>query len=269
MFVSPMLLEPAIEPFDSDDYITEIKFDGIRIILSKSNNTVRLYTRHGNEVTSKFPELLTVDIPDGTVLDGEVIVPDVNGASDFDAVMQRFQSNKATHNIVYCVFDIFKIDGESITFEPLFKRKESLKGLQFNHPNIFLVEGMRGNGVVYFYAAKEKRLEGIVLKKADSPYEINKRSKNWLKIVNYEYTDVLIIGLRKKDHALLLSYPDGQHAGIMEFMANADRRRLHAEKKIISESDNYTYINPLSCIVKHRFKTKHGLLRLPSFHKWN
>lgn len=80
MFISPMLLESAKEPFNSDDYITETKFDGIRLIASRNNGLIRLYTRHNNEVTAKFPELLTLDIPDGTVLDGELIVPGSTGA---------------------------------------------------------------------------------------------------------------------------------------------------------------------------------------------
>lgn len=70
-----MLLESAKDPFDSDDYITEIKFDGIRLLASKDEGRIRLYTRHNNEVTAKFPELHTLQIPDGTVLDGELIVP--------------------------------------------------------------------------------------------------------------------------------------------------------------------------------------------------
>jgi DNA ligase-1 len=54
MFVSPMLLERVDEAFDSDDYITELKLDGIRLLLTKFENKIRLYTRHNNEVTAMF-----------------------------------------------------------------------------------------------------------------------------------------------------------------------------------------------------------------------
>lgn len=94
MFVSPMLLHSIKEPFDYENYITELKFDGIRLILSKFDNQIKLYTCHNNEVTSKFPELLDLDIPDGTVLDDEVIVAASGGAPDFEAVMERFMSKK-------------------------------------------------------------------------------------------------------------------------------------------------------------------------------
>lgn len=92
LFVSPMLLHSIKEPFDDDSYIAELKFDGIRLILSKFNDQIKLFTRHNNEVTSKFPELLDLDIPNGTVLDGEVIVAARDGASDFEAIMERFMS---------------------------------------------------------------------------------------------------------------------------------------------------------------------------------
>ena len=71
-----MLLHKAEQPFEDDDFITELKLDGIRLILSKFGNQIKLYTRHNNEVTKKFPELLQMDIPDGTILDGEIIVTD-------------------------------------------------------------------------------------------------------------------------------------------------------------------------------------------------
>ncbi len=94
MFVSPMLLRRVTEPFDDDSYITELKLDGIRLILSKFDNKVRLYTRHNNEGTARFPELLTIDIPDGTVLDGEIIFTSADGKPDFEAMMFRFQSKR-------------------------------------------------------------------------------------------------------------------------------------------------------------------------------
>lgn len=68
MFISPMLLHKSNYPFDDDSYITELKLDGIRLLFTKFNNQVKLYTRHNNEVTTKFPELHTLNVPDGTIL---------------------------------------------------------------------------------------------------------------------------------------------------------------------------------------------------------
>jgi DNA ligase 1 len=87
LFVSPMLLHKIDHPFDDEEYITELKLDGIRLILSKFDNKIKLYTRHKNDVTARFQELLNLDIPDGTVLDGEIVVTDSSGKPDFGAII--------------------------------------------------------------------------------------------------------------------------------------------------------------------------------------
>ncbi len=132
MFVSPMLLHKSEQPFEDTKFITELKLDGIRLILSKFNNQIRLYTRHNNEVTSKFPELLKIDIPDGTVLDGEIIVPGKDGKPDFEAMMERFQSKRSNHHIQFSVFDVIYHKGEMITHLPLIERKDILESLIHN-----------------------------------------------------------------------------------------------------------------------------------------
>ncbi len=121
-----MLLQRVEQPFDDDSYITELKLDGIRLILSKFDNKVKLYTRHNNEVTAKFPELLTFDIPDGTVLDGEIIVTDQYGKPDFEAMMARFQSKRTlmgNGTLSYVVFDVIQCKGKPVNKLPLMDRK--------------------------------------------------------------------------------------------------------------------------------------------------
>lgn len=179
--------------------------------------------------------------------------------------MKRFMSKKSAHKIVYCVFDVIYKDGQSIASKPLTVRNTVLNSLELNHPNVCVIEGIQGNGLAYFNLVKEMNLEGIVLKKSDSSYEINKRSNNWLKVINYDYTEVLITGYTKKDN---LSYPDGTAAGFMEFMPHAERTKFHSMKQVKSESDEYVFIDPILCKVKHRFKTKQGKLRIPTFESW-
>jgi DNA ligase 1 len=87
VYVLPMLQKKSDHPFDDEEYITELKLDGIRLTLSKFNNQVKLYTRHKNHVTSRFPELQKVSTPDGTVLDGEIIVTAPDGKPEFEAMM--------------------------------------------------------------------------------------------------------------------------------------------------------------------------------------
>jgi DNA ligase 1 len=274
MFVSPMLLERIEEPFNSDDYIAELKLDGIRLLLSKFNNKIRLFTRHNNEVTALFTELYeNLDfLPDGTILDGELIVPEDNGSPNFEYVMERFRSKKSRHFIQFCVFDIIYYKGKKVVDLPLMKRKELLMNIEFDQKRIVPVQWIEGNGLPYFNAVLERDLEGIVLKKKDSKYEINRRSNNWLKVINYKYQDVLITGMLKKEQSFILSTLDnGRHIGVMEFIPSIERKKIYTQLKNIEtdETDNIVRFNKgIPCNVKFRNWTRNGKLRIPSFHKW-
>ncbi|MGG3469225.1 RNA ligase family protein [Neobacillus pocheonensis] len=272
MFISPMLLNKTDQPFDSDDYVTELKLDGIRLIYSVDDaGKVRLYSRHNNEITSKFPELYNLDIPPGTVLDGELIVSDKDGKPDFEAVMSRFMSSKDKSQITFVAFDVIQRKGERITNLPLLERKEILQDIVPHDTSLIAkTQFIEGHGSAYFDAIKEQSLEGIVLKRKDSRYEIGKRSQSWLKVINYQYSDVFVVGYRKqpKDFGLLLTFEDGRYAGVMELGVPLSERRYVYGKQVIREENDFTLIESIKCRVKYRNLTKAGLLRLPSFVEW-
>lgn len=273
MFISPMLLQRVPEPFDSEDYLSELKLDGIRLLLTKFNDKFRLYTRHNNEVTSLFPEIYKdLQLPNGTVLDGELIVPGDKGSPDFDAVMERFKSKKSNFPLQFCVFDILYYKEEKVTSFPLIKRKELINSLDFNTERVIPVQWMIGNGIAYFNLVKEMDLEGIVLKKKDSMYQIDKRSDHWLKVINYKYQDVLITGILKKNQSFILSSLDKEHSlGVMEFVPIQERKKIYMaiEETGSVENDGVIWLKQvLPCNVKFRNWTKNNKLRIPSFHKW-
>ncbi|OIK13264.1 ATP-dependent DNA ligase [Bacillus sp. MUM 116] len=273
MFVSPMLLHKIDHPFDDDNYITELKLDGFRTIWTKFNNKVKIYTRHNNEITSKFPELINLPVPDGTVLDGEIIVTDNQGKPDFEAVMERFMSRKSGHEISYSVFDIIYFNGAKVNNLHLLERKEILKKIIPEDSRLLnKVQWVEGNGVQYFDLIKQHQLEGIVQKKSDSKYQINKRSNDWIKVINYQYQDVYISGLRKDEFGLLLIFENGKYAGLMEFIPTPNRKEFYKQYRdyIIEENDKFIYLDPkLKLKVKYRNLTEKGLLRIPSFVEWN
>lgn len=264
MFVSPMLLHKVEQPFNDDSYITELKLDGIRLLWTKFNDKIRLYTRHNNDVTSKFPELHNLNMPNGTILDGEIIVPDSENKPNFEFMMERFSSNNNRHFIQYCVFDIIQYKGERVTSIPLLNRKELLANVFVPTENIVLTQYIEGYGPEYFDLVKQQELEGIVLKRKDSKYQINKRSNDWLKVINYRYADVFISGIRKDKFGAVLSFEDGSYAGVMEFMPLSDKKKLYSMMKKIDETDKYIKIELVRCQVKYRNLTKTGLLRIPS-----
>ncbi|WP_096186250.1 ATP-dependent DNA ligase [Evansella halocellulosilytica] len=224
-----------------------------------------------NEVTGKFPELQQIDIPDGTILDGELIVPGPEGKPDFEAMMERFMSNKKKHPIQFVVFDIIYHENKKVASLPLYLRKELLAELALDSSHIVLSKWLEGNAEAYFDLVQQQGLEGIVMKESHSKYEINKRSRNWLKVITYQYADVAITGLRKKEFGVLLSSKDGQYMGLMEFMPPKARKEFYGQYKelIVDENDKFIYLTPeIKCKVKYRNLTKRGLLRIPSFVAW-
>jgi DNA ligase-1 len=271
MFVSPMLLHQIDEPFNDTNYITELKFDGMRLILSHFDST-KLYTRHHNEVTTIFPELQNLSLPSGTVLDGEVIVSDEEGKADFEALMQRFHSNKPINQILFCVFDILYYKNKSVMHLPLTERKEILNELiPSNTKNILTIPYIKGNATQYFNAIQNNDLEGCVLKAANSSYIPNTRSKQWIKVINYRYTDVFISGFMKDKFGLLLSFENGKSAGVMEFMPPKERSAFFkiAKQIITFEDEKLVYIDKLiKCKVKYRNLTNSGKLRIPVFQEF-
>lgn len=259
-------------PWEEDSYISELKLDGFRLVLSKFKGKINLHTRHKNDVTSKFPELLSINIPDGTVLDGEIVVTDSLGKPDFEETMSRFHAGKnGKQRIQYCIFDIIYYKGKKITSKPLIERKEILESIIVPNENIALVQWTKGNGEAYFNLIKEHGLEGIVMKRANSSYQINKRSHDWLKVINYQFAEAYVTGYRKDEFGLLLGLEDKgkiRQAGMMEFMTPAARKQFYRIQKdlIIDQNNKFVYLDPkIKLKVKFRNFTKDGKLRIPSF----
>lgn len=278
MFVSPMLLHKIEEPFNNDDWVSELKLDGIRLLYSTMNG-LNLYTRHENEVTERFPELITDEIPEGTILDGEIILTDSKGKPDFEKLMRRFQIKNPSRiktltqisPITYCVFDLIYFKGRRITHLPLVERKEMLNNIIPNDlPQIVKTLSIPGMGKELFRSVRQQDLEGVVLKKKDSKYEIGKRSKSWLKVINYKYMTVSIVGFRKSEFGWLINFPNGSPAGLMELGVPVDARKMVyelARKVKAKETNGYVYFpnDIINCKIKYRTLTKNGQLRLPSF----
>jgi len=144
--------------------------------------------------------------------------------------MERFLSNKCKHQISYSVFDIIYYKGEKIAHLPLLDRKEILNQVILeDSPLLNKVRWIEGNAEQYFGLIKQHELEGIVQKKADSKYQINKRSHDWLKVINYQYENVYISGLRKDEFGLLLNFDNGKYAGLLEFMPTTSRKELYKQ----------------------------------------
>lgn len=130
---------------------------------------------------------------------------------------------------------------------------------------------MYGRGTDYFNLIKEHGLEGIVLKKADSKYQINKRSNDWLRVIHYQYADAVVTGSRKEEFGLLLGLEEEgkiKPVGVMEFMNPDARKWLYDSYRDYIHDENTKIIfleSKIKCRVKFRNYTKGGKLRIPSF----
>jgi DNA ligase-1 len=185
--------------------------------------------------------------------------------------MERFQSKNSFTPIQFCVFDVIYYKGKKVAHLSLIERKELLKSFLPQNDEVVLVQWIEGNAEASFKLVQEQDLEGIVMKRKVSKYQIDKRSMDWLKVINYKYADVFITGLRKNEFGMLLSIKNDnqiEYAGLMDFMAPKEKAIFYREYKdlIIDENKNFFYLKPqIKCRVKYRNYTKKGLLRNPSF----
>ena len=193
------------------DWWFEIKYDGYRILSYVESGNTKLLSRNGSDYTKKFP-LISQDLKnlkDSLVLDGEIVVFDENGRSDFSLLQESIKKHK--NNFRYVVFDILAIDGEDLRDKMLKERRIILENLsKLFTENIILSQVVEGRGEDCFRLAKNLKLEGIVAKDKNSTYN-GKRDENWLKIKCYNRQEFAIGGylLSQKDKnlsALLLGY---------------------------------------------------------------
>lgn len=201
-----------------DDWLYEVKYDGYRIAAYAENGKVRLMTRNGYDFGDKFSVVKSAieTWADGRamVLDGEMVVTDENGVSDFQK-LQNYVRKKNGQKPEYKVFDILALDGRDLRELPLIERKKILENLLADVPEeISFVGFVKGKGKDSFAAAKKLGLEGIVGKKADSPYAGN-RNGDWIKIKCYKRQEFVIGGytLSEKKSEGVSSLLLGVHEG--------------------------------------------------------
>jgi bifunctional non-homologous end joining protein LigD len=168
-----------------EDWLYELKFDGYRILAYIEGDSVRLFTRNGNDYTERFQEVATslVEWAGGRamILDGEMAVTDAAGKTDFQA-LQNYMKNPQAKNLTYIIFDLLALDGADLRGHRLIERKEILEELLKDAPkNLYYSRHVKGIGKEGFRAACEAGMEGIVGKKADSLYS-GVRNGDWIKL---------------------------------------------------------------------------------------
>jgi DNA ligase D-like protein (predicted ligase) len=180
-FIETMECLPVSKLPEGHEWTYEIKLDGYRLEAVKNAGChVTLYSRRRNVLNEKFHYIATAldDLPDSTVLDGELVAIDSKGRTDFN-LLQNFRS--AETQIHYYAFDILAHKGKDITQLPLDERRALLAKILPRNDHISLSVVEHGSAAQILKFVKQHGLEGVIAKRADSVYEPGKRSGLWTK----------------------------------------------------------------------------------------
>lgn len=206
---------------EGDEWLHEIKFDGYRMFCRIDNGKVEFISRHGQNWTPRFSELAVQAArlpPTSALLDGEVVVLDQKGVSDFQSLQYALAKSEHT-KMVYYVFDLLHLDGVDLCGSALDDRKEILRRLLTRNGSsasrLRFSDHLVGTGAEVHREACSAQLEGIISKRRDRPYRSG-RSDEWLKTKCRQRQELVIggytrpAGSRVGFGALLMGYYDAR-----------------------------------------------------------
>ena len=296
----PMLAETREEPFTKEGWLFELKLDGYRVRVGKENGLAKVVSRNGHDLSPVFPEIARVvaALPfEGLVLDGELVVLDERGHPTFNGLQNRARLSRsfdvrraAVENptTLFC-FDLLAFGGFDTRGLPLEKRKELLRKIIPATGALRYSEHFVKEGEALYRQVERLGLEGIMAKRADSPYRAG-RSPAWLKIRADRADDFVVVGYTKAKGsragfgALQLgAYRDGAlvyvgraGSGFTDQELKEVAKALESLKRdtpavtgAIPKDKDTTWIEP-KLVAEVRFKewTPEALLRHPVFLRW-
>lgn len=188
----PMLAVSA-EPFSSNEYLYEIKWDGYRSLAYLDGGTM-LCSRNLSELNSKFPELGGLHQRvrrKPAIVDGEIVVLE-NGKPSFAGLQSR--GRHCDRPAVFVAFDVLYADGKPVIDLPLMERKNILQDMVSPGTEVILSQFVLYNGVDFYRACVQERLEGAVAKKLTGLYLPGRRSGAWKKFRHTKEADLVICG---------------------------------------------------------------------------
>lgn len=293
--IRPMLAVKS-DPFDSPDFLYEVKWDGYRALAYLDSGGTELRSRNQLEITAGFPELgglhrAVKELP--ALLDGEVVVfsggrPSFGSLQARGRLSDRLKIRRAAElaPALYLAFDVLYISGLPVLGDPLERRKQILAASVREDPHLVVSDFVRGSGILFTRAARERGLEGTVAKALNSPYLPGKRSSYWKKTRFTREADLAVCGFRagkggRKLGALVLcGYRNGALVYSGKVGTGFDRKTeedlirrllpLRTDRPPVAvpreEAGGVNWVTPrLVCSVEYLEKTGDGFLRHPSF----
>ena len=231
-FIEPQLASPVDQPPEGKHWIHEVKHDGYRSQVVIERGQVRVFSRNGHDWSDRYPFIVRAATNlrcQSAIIDGEAIVQNGNGASDFEALSSAMR--RQPHSIILYAFDLLHLDGKDLRQQTLTERRDSLKHLvgADAQSRIQFSDEFDGDGDALFKACAENELEGIVSKHSLAPYRSG-RSRTWLKTKCFTESTFVVVGTDRdrKTGALmaLLAYGDGlKYAGAAFITLGGEERK--------------------------------------------
>lgn len=192
---APALASVADEPPSTDGWLTEVKFDGYRLLAFLDHGKVRLLTRNGNDWTDRLPAVARAVgrvAADSALLDGELVALDKDGVSSFP-LLQAALSDGRDATLTFYLFDLLHLDGWDLRKAALRDRKERLRTLDPWRGMLRFSDHHEGDAARMRQAACRMKLEGIVCKNGASPYRAG-RGRDWVKVKCIGREELLVLG---------------------------------------------------------------------------
>jgi len=220
------------------EWLYEVKFDGYRAIAAKSAGRLNLFSRRRNSFNGQYSLVFEAlaDLPDNTVVDGEVVALNESGRPDFN-LLQHYRAQAS--RIHYFVFDLLVYSNRDLTQLPLIERRQIMKSvLKLESPRIRITDYFEASPGDMLSAARSQGLEGVIAKRKDSRYEVGKRSGSWAKYRLNRGQELVIGGYIPGAHgvdAIVVGYYRGDHliyvARVRNGFVPASRRQIFARLK--------------------------------------
>ena len=276
----PMLLKEIDAPFNSKDYLFELKYDGIRATCFVNKKSIYFQSRNNTDLTFLFPELNDIKqiVNKNVIFDGEIVAFDENKLS-FSKIQERLHvKNKdkirklsESNPVIFVVFDIL-YEGKDLTNKSLLERKDFLN--KYVDTNYFMkTKYIMNNGIKLFESIKKLDLEGIVAKNKNSLYHVNKRTNDFIKIKNIKRDEFLVAAYKetKEKVTIYLCDKEFNYAGKCSISIKSSLYKNIKKKRIskpyINVNDkDIKYIKPdIEVYIEYTEKTKNGHLRHPAY----
>ncbi len=294
--VQPMLAETADAPFTDPAWLFEIKYDGYRLIASLEDGRATLRTRNGRDATAAFPEVASAlaALPySRVVMDGEVVAHDATGRPSFQRLQKRALLRRASDvraaaaelPVSLYIFDLIAFEDFDLRRLPLIERKRLLRLALPTIGPLRYCDHVDAQGEAFFEQLGGLGLEGMVAKRADSPY-VSGRSSHWKKVRADRSGDFVVVGYtapkgtRSGFGALHLAVFDDArltYAGsvgsgftskqLRDVKSALDGMRVDEPPAMHSPAGrDHVWVRPeFVCEVRYKESTREGLLRHPVF----